>query len=209
MPAATGGRRRDRFRGRIAGVGSSSGLRAAVGHWTSSPLGSFTDVMVERADGHRILLAPTEEVAAYVTSTYTFDEVRVEPVTCRVGADTWRVESPSMSLILETGTRTTLGRLLRIVPKTLATQPFWSRTVGPLARVLVPGVRTVGVAREGRREYYGATDLHAVTSMTGSFDGTSLGELRDIDPPCRFGFSSTPRTPSVTTVVTTVEHATA
>ena len=31
--------------------------------------------------------------------------------------------------------------------------------------------------------------------------------LTPVDPPCRFGFSSTPRRPSVTQVVTTVEAA--
>jgi len=58
---------------------------------------------------------------------------------------------------------------------------------------------------DGRREYYGATDAHRVTAATGSFDGRGLGALAPVDPPCRFGFSSTPRTPSVTTVVTTVD----
>jgi hypothetical protein len=33
------------------------------------------------------------------------------------------------------------------------------------------------------------------------------GRLAPVDPPCRFGFSSTPRRPSVTSVVTTVERA--
>jgi hypothetical protein len=68
------------------------------------------------------------------------------------------------------------------------------------------GVRTRGTAREGRREWYGATDLRLVTSASGSFDGSPLGTLAPVDPPCRFGFSSTPRTPSVTSVVTTIEH---
>ena len=37
--------------------------------------------MVEHADGHRLLFAPTEVVADYVSATYTFDEIRVESVT--------------------------------------------------------------------------------------------------------------------------------
>ena len=32
------------------------------------------------------------------------------------------------------------------------------------------------------------------------------GALAPVDPPCRFGFSSTPRRPGVTSVVTTVER---
>jgi hypothetical protein len=67
-------------------------------------------------------------------------------------------------------------------------------------------VRTRGVARAGRREWYGATDAHGVRALTGSFDGCDLGGLRPVDPPCRFGFTSTPRRPSVTSVVTTVDE---
>ena len=55
------------------------------------------------------------------------------------------------------------------------------------------GVRTRGTAGNGRREWYGATDARAVTALSGAFDGTDLGALADVDPPCRFGFSSTPR----------------
>lgn len=66
------------------------------------------------------------------------------------------------------------------------------------------GVRTRGSAGQGRREWYAATDLHRVSRLAGSFDGADLGDLADVDPPCRFGFSSTPRRPAVTRVVTTV-----
>lgn len=214
VPAASSDgmrRARDRFEGHIAGVGTTSGTRLVVGRWTRSPLetgpeGAFADVMVERADGHRILLAPSEEVADYVTSTYSFDEVRVEPVTAEVEDTVWRVRTPSLRLVLTVGSRLPVGWLLWLVPDRVATSPAWSRLVAPVAARLVPGVRTVGTALQGRREYYGATDLLAVTSAAGVLDGAHLGSLAPIDPPCRFGFSSTPPWPSVTTVTTTVEH---
>ena len=41
--------------------------------------------------------------------------------------------------------------------------------------------------------------------LRGTLDGTPLGALAPVEPPARFGFSSTPSRPSVTTVVTTVE----
>ena len=69
-----------RFDGHIAGVGTTSGLRAVVGRCASSPMGAFADVMVETAEGHRVLLAPSQEVADFVATTYHFDEVRIEPV---------------------------------------------------------------------------------------------------------------------------------
>ena len=68
----------ERFRGQILGVGSTSGVRVVVGRWLESPFGSFADAMIERPDGHRVLLAPSAEAAEFVASTYTFDEVRVE-----------------------------------------------------------------------------------------------------------------------------------
>lgn len=201
-------RLRDRFRGHIAGVGSTSGTRVVVGRWHTTPFGAFADVMVETADGHRVLLAPDDVVAGYVTSTYEFDEVRVEPVSCTVSGSSWSVRSESLSLDLTVGSRMPLGWLLRAVPRPLGASPAWARIVSPVARLVLPGVRTVGTALEGRQEFYGATDLRRVTAMSGEVDGAPLGGLADIDPPCRFGFSSTPRTPSVTTVVTTVVGST-
>lgn len=202
---------RDRFQGHIAGVGTTSGTRLVVGRWHSSPLsadtgGAFADMMVERADGHRILLAPSDEVAEYVSSTYTFDEVRVEPVVVTVDGTVWTVTTPSLRLVLTVGGRLPLGWLLRAVPAPVATSPAWCRLIAPVAPLLVTGVQTMGTARQGRREYYGATDLRAVTSTAGLLDGQQLGSLAPIDPPCRFGFSSAPPWPSVTTVTTTVEH---
>jgi hypothetical protein len=212
---------RQRFRGRIAGVGSTSGIRVVVGWWHESPFGPFADAMVERADGHRLLVAPTEQVAHLVASTYVFDEIRVEPVEvalltpggleCASGPQGnhlpthgWEFSSRSLALTLEVGDRMPLGHLLRLVPGALSASPAFATAVDPVARGVLRGVRTRGQARGGRREYYGASDMRAVTAMTGVLDGIPLGDLRPVDPPCRFGFSSTPRAPSVTDVVTTI-----
>ena len=196
---------RHRFRGRIAGVGSASGIRVVVGRWDASPLGAFADVMVETSKGHRVLLAPRSEVAEFVEATYTFDEVRLEPVDVVVEGARWEVRTPSLTLDLTAGPLTLLGRLLRLLPRGVATHPMWCRLVDPLARRVLRGVRTHGVARAGRHEYYGATDVRAVLSLSGRFDGVDLGDLRRVEPPCGFGFSSTPARPSVTALVTTVK----
>lgn len=188
------------FRGAIAGVGTTSGVRVVVGRWDASPYGAFADAMVETPSGHRVLVAPTQEVADFVAGTYVFDEVRVEPVT----VDGWWFASPSLTLDVTAGGRTALGRLLRLVPARLAEAPAWCTLTDPVARVVLRGVRTRGSAGGGRREYYGATDHRAVIAVRGSFDGVDLGSLAPVDPAPRFGFSSTPRRPSVTTVVTTV-----
>jgi hypothetical protein len=196
---------RERYAGRIAGVGTTSGTRLVVGHWTHTSMGPFSDVMVERADGHRILLAPNPAVRDVIEATYNFDEVRLEPVTVDAADPFWHLTSPSLSLSLEVGGRSPVGWLLRGVPPSIATSTTWATLVDPVARRVLDGVRTRGTAKEGRREWYGATDVRRVTAASGTFDGVHLGALAPVDPPCRFGFSSTPRTPSVTNVVTTIE----
>lgn len=193
---------RQRFQGSIAGVGSTSGVRVVVGRWDSSPLGSFADAMVALPSGRRVLLAPSQEVADFVAATYSFDEVRVEPFTVSGG---WAVRSPSLTLDLVVGERTGLGRLLRLVPRRVATSPAWCTVTDPVARVALRGVRTRGSAGHGRREFYAATDHHAVLSMSGSFGGADLGALAPVAPEPGFGFSSTPPRPSVTSLVTTVQ----
>ena len=195
---------RQRFEGAIAGVGSTSGVRVVVGRWERSPLGAFADAMVATPEGRRILLAPSQEVADFVASTYSFDEVRIEPVEVS-GDAAWQVRSVSLTLALVVGRRTWLGRLLRPVPRRLATSPAWCTVTDPVARLVLRGVRTRGSAGNGRREFYAATDHRAVTAVTGTFDDAPLGSLAPVRPESRFGFSSTPSRPSVTTLVTTVE----
>ncbi len=197
---------RQRFRGRIAGVGSTSGIRVVVGWWHESPFGPFADAMIERPDGRRILLAPTEQVRDLVATTYVFDETRIEPFSVAAGGEDsrWVVDSPSLSLRLDVGGRMPVGHLLRLLPRGVAQSPAFATLADPVARVAMRGVRTRGMARAGRREFYGATDLRAVTALAGALDGIELGALAPVDPPCRFGFSSTPRRPSVTDVVTTI-----
>jgi hypothetical protein len=197
----------DRFDGWIAGIGTRAGLRAVVGHWPRSPLGAFTDVMVERADGHRVLLAPSREVADYVEATYAFDEVRIGSVLATVVGSGWRVDAAPLALEFTVGRRTWVGRLLRAVPRRIATHPRWVAAVDVVARTVLPGVRTRGSARGGRRELYAALDLHGLAAARVHWEGTDQGGLAPVDPPVRFGFGSTPRTPSLTRIVTLVQEA--
>lgn len=205
---------RQRFHGQIAGVGSTSGVRLVVGRWDTSPLGAFADVMVEQPDGHRVLLAPSTPVAEFVADTYVFDEVLVTDVAATTtppgaarGPARWVVRAAGLDLALTIGRRATLGWVLRAIPPPLAASPLFAAAVDPVVRLVLRGVSTRGQARSGRREWYGAQDLHHVTSLTGSWRGTDLGTLAPVDPPCRFGFSSTPKAPGVTRVVTTVHTA--
>jgi hypothetical protein len=193
-----------RFEGFIAGLGTAAGVRVVVGHWPRSPFGAFTDVMVEQPDGHRLLLAPTAAVADFVAGTYTFDEVRIGPVSARTDGVRWEVDAPPLALAFRTGGRAPLGRLLALVPRRLATAPRWIALVDVVARRVLPGVRTRGSAGGGREEFYGALDLHRITAATASWAGTDLGALAPVHPPVRFGFGSTPSAPSLTRVTTLV-----
>ena len=208
-PRSTGYRhpvtRRLEFDGWILGLGTTSGTRVVLGHWPRSPLGPFSDVMVQRPDGCRVLLAPDEEVAGFVGATYTFDEVRLAPVTVRRPDDaTWTVDAGPLRLRVTTGPRPPLGRLLHAVPARLARAPGWVGLLDRPAR-LTTGLRTTGSAGSGRTEWYGVQDLHALTAVDGGWDGAPLGALAPVHPPVTFGFGSVPPRPSVVRVTTTVQ----
>ncbi|WP_129339579.1 hypothetical protein [Cellulomonas endophytica] len=194
-----------RFSGHIAGAGSTSGVRLVVGRWLRSPLGAFADVMLEDVDGRRHLLVPRPDVAELVAGVYRFDEVVDTPVRVRTDRDRrrWHVEAGPLQVDLTVGWRTALGALLRTVPGPLATSTAFATAVDPVARRVLPGVRTRGRSG-GRTEWYGATDQHAVVALAGSWQGSPLGALAPVEPAVRFGFSSTPRRPTVTRVTTTI-----
>ncbi|CAN5740724.1 hypothetical protein BH10ACT1_BH10ACT1_01240 [soil metagenome] len=200
------GARLERFVGEICGFGTASGHRVVVGRWPSSPFGPFADVMHEAPDGTRTLLAPTEQVAEFVKGTYVFDVVRIVPVVAERTDDRLHVEAGDLVADVSTGTRSGLGRLLRCVPVPLARARWWCTVIDPIARLAQRGVRTRGTAGNGRHEWYGATDQHRLTGVVASMAGEDLGALADVWPPVRFGFSSTPRTPSMVAVTTTIRE---
>jgi hypothetical protein len=194
----------DRFDGLIAGLGTAAGLRVVIGHWADSPLGRFTDVMLEQPDGHRVLLAPNERIAEYVSSTYQFDEVLVAAVHAVVDDTRWHVTAGPLEVDFQVGGRPSLGLLLRAVPRAVATAPRWITAIDVVARRVLPGVRTRGSAGGGRQELYAALDLHRVRAAEVRWRGADQGPLAPVAPPVRFGFGSTPRAPSVVRVVTLV-----
>ena len=192
------------FDGHIAGIGTGSGLRAVVGIWDSSPFGPFADVMMQEPSGHRLLLAPTQDVADFISSTYNFDEVRVVGVSARLEHRALKVDAGPLAISARFGGRTLLGRTLRAVPRPLAVHPRWLRAVSPVAGLLSGGSRTAGTAGSGRREFYGVSDLHAVASAVVHWKGADAGPLAPIAPAVTFGFSSVPPRPSLARVRTTI-----
>ena len=194
-----------RFDGAIAGVGTASGVRLVIGMWPRSPFGSIVDVMIEEPDGHRVLIAPRADVGDFIASTYGFDDVRIESTALRISGEQWTVTTDSLRLTLQVGRRTVVGQLLSLVPRTVARQRWWCALIGPAARLIRRGVRTHGSAGNGRHEYYCALDEHMLTGVAAIWDGRDLGELRAVHPPVRFGFGSTPGTPSHVRVTTLID----
>lgn len=192
------------FDGHIAGIGAASGLRAVVGIWRDSPLGAFADVMVQTDTGQRLLLAPSDDVANFIAATYSFDEVRIVDVAAGLDGRRLSVAAGPLSIEASVGPRAAVGFGLRAVPRRLAVHPAWLRTINPVATLLSPGARTSGTAGNGRREYYGVTDLHRITGARVRWDGADQGPLVPIRPAVTFGFSSVPARPSVATVRTTI-----
>lgn len=176
-----------------------------IGSWQQSPLGTFADVMVEDTDGVRTLLAPTAEVAEFVTQTYTFDHVELGPVISTITADGFTLSAPGLELSATLGEPAPFDWLLRLVPAPLATAPTWLRVINPIASRLVRGVQTAGTAGHGRREYYGVRRTRLIASVTGTYLGGELGGLASLEPPVRFGFSSAPPTPQLVSVTTTID----
>jgi hypothetical protein len=195
-----------RFDGAIAGVGTESGVRLVLGMWPVSPFGPIVDAMVERADGARVLIAPTSDVADFIAATYNFDEIRIESTTLRIADQRWTVTAATMRVTITTGRRTAVGQLLSLIPRAVVSTRPWCRLVDPVARRVRRGVRTFGTAGNGRCEYYCALDEHLVTEVSAELDGIDLGALRPVIPPVRFGFGSTPSMPSLVRVTTLIEQ---
>ena len=143
-----------RFDGWIAGLGTTSGFRLVVGCWPGSPYGPVADVMVETAEGHRLLLAPTQELADFVSATYRFDEIRIVAVTVepmqRDEPGQVHVCAGDLSVRLVVGSPTWLGRLLRLVPAALAGRLWW---VALLDR---PGAAARARGAHGRHRWWRA-----------------------------------------------------
>jgi hypothetical protein len=174
--------------GVIASCGFASGDRVVVGHWWTSPVGPFTDVMWCEPDGVRVLYAPDDTVARFVTALYRFDRLEVVP---------FETFSSSRLLVVRFGDREVrVDARRRRWPVPLSGSPAVCRWVqGPVARRLM-GVRTYGVTGSGVHEWYRARSHRRLRSASATAGGRALGSMTPVEPAVRFGFSEPPRRPS-------------
>jgi len=177
--------------GTISSTGFASGDRFVVGHWERSPIGPTVDVMWARPDGTRVLLAPDDLTAEFVTSVYSFDEVLVVSFDVMSQPDHLRLSAGTVRLDLRAG-----ATVIRLPPR-----PLWfTRWVErPVARTVL-GVRTWGTSPTGVQEWYQAVSCKFLRSASGSVDGEDLGAMAPLHPVCGFGFSESPRRPSMVRV---------
>ncbi len=144
------------------------------------------------------------EIAEFVSETYTFDRIELGPVEVKHERDGFTVRSTALSISGAPGWACAVRLAAALVPPALATSPAWLRAIDPMAARLVPGVRTAGSAGHGRREYYGVRRTRRIASARTVFRGVDLGGLTPLEPPVRFGFSSAPPTPQLVSVTTTI-----
>ena len=194
-----------RFDGWICGFGTPSGHRFVTGVWAHSPFGTFADVMWERPDGRRVLLAPTAKIRDFVASTYRFDETVLTPVQFgHVGA-TWTVRAAPVSLSVTPGRRGLIGGLLAVVPGPVRRSRLCATVAEVPASKLLPGVHTRGTSPGGNKQWYCAQDHRPLARGHAWLYADSLGAAQAIDPPVTFGFSSAPSQPTWVRVVTYIE----
>lgn len=149
--------------------------------------------MWARPDGRRVLVAATEEGAAYVSSVYGFDEVVVGPLRVRVEGRHLHLHAPGPGV----GVELHLTGGVAVVAVPWARPAWFTRWVeGPIARRAL-GVETYGVSPTGVREWYRAVSLRRVVAGWAGVERQDLGRLGPVDPSAGFGFSEPPRFPSM------------
>ncbi|MFN2607842.1 MAG: hypothetical protein ABR511_08090 [Acidimicrobiales bacterium] len=176
-----------------------------VGHWATSPLGPITDLMWASPDGERLLVAPSAEVAAFVSAVYGFDRTVVSPLHAGTDGGRWPSAGVAPTVHSLHVTAPDLGLDLRLEAgagwRIPFPRPAWfTRWVeGPVARALL-GVRTYGVSPTGVREWYRTDVYRRVTAGRATVGGRDLGPLGPVRPAVGFGFSEPPRRPSLVAV---------
>jgi len=189
------------LRGSITSVGFSSGHRFVIGHWPTSPIGPFADVMWRDPANSKILLAGPE-AADYITTIYPFDERVATPVTVTDtvggrGANRLDVLSEPLKL------RLTIGRPVFPIPP----RPRWvTSTVERWAARALLGVNTYGVSPTGAEEWYRTRSVRLVTGGRGALNGVDLGSVTDLEQPMNVGFSEPPTWPSHVRLRVDVRH---
>lgn len=196
----------------IAAAGFAAGEQVVIGLWRRSPLGAFVDVMWVRPDGERVLLAPSAEVAEYVTSLYRFERAEVVPIAGGWDGRAVDVRAGHLHVSLEPGRRDWRSWMFAVRPMSLRRSPAWltieDRLVAPLGGAVLggtTGVRLAGRAPGGQREWYGIDDYRPLVRGRLTVDGRDAGALTDLRPGLGVGLSDFPTRPALAYVETLID----
>lgn len=177
----------DIFKGRITSSAFESGDRIVVGAWNDSIFGEFTDIMWAKKDGTRVLIAPTQEIADYVTAMYSFDDVILEEVTTSLTERSIKVNCNTMELEFSwnRGFSIPFKRSLLFIQ---TVELFFAR--------MLFSTRTFGITNDNRKEWYAIDRVSHIKSATAKINGKNTGKFKSMTEPCKFGFSEAPKKPS-------------
>lgn len=185
--------------GTIASSGFASGDRIVIGYWTDSPLGAFSNVLWVRPDAERVLLAPDQAVADFITALHTVDRVEIVPVKAGAG-DRW--------LELEAGPVEVQLKAAAGVRMPVPRPPWVTRFVeAPIARALL-GVQVYGTTPSGVRGWYRADEHRRIVTGWATADGRDLGAIGPLTPALHIGLSEPPQHPSIVAMRPLLEDST-
>lgn len=187
---------REVFRGRIFSSSFERGDRVVIGAWDDSPLGGFTNIMWADPNGNRTLLSPSEKHAEYVSSLYSFEEIRIVPVDVKIDGKSISVKADDFSVYMSWGFRFPLP-----FPR-----PLWfiSSVENFFAKTLF-GTRTHGIANNGSEEWYSIRSISWLKGASAIVSGDNLGAMSSRTESSCFGFSEPPRRPAAVSLSSIIE----
>ncbi len=177
----------DIFEGRITSCGFSSGDRIVIGTWINTPFGSFSDIMWAKPDGTKVLIAPNQKIANYISSLYDFDIIKIEKLDIESDENMMKIETKNLNCHFEWS---------RGVSFLIKKRPLWFvASIEYFFGWLIFGTKTYGKTKNGKKEWYAVDRLSRLTLADVEFNGKNLGGQTKFHPKANFGFSDPPKMP--------------
>ena len=147
-------------------------------------------------NGNRTLLSPSEKHAEYVSSLYSFEEIRIVPVDVKIDGKSISVKADAFSVYMSWGFRFPLP-----FPR-----PLWfiSSVENFFAKTLF-GTRTHGIANNGREEWYSIRSISWLKGASAIVSGDNLGAMSSRTESSCFGFSEPPIRPAAVSLSSIIE----
>ena len=147
-------------------------------------------------ENERVLLTATDDAAAFITSIYAFDQIRVGRLDVASDGRHTMVDGHGIRIQLAGGRLRPLH-----VPRPLG---FTRYIEAPIARRLM-GVETYGTSPTGAAEWYQTRGWRWVMAGEAVLNGRKLGTAGPIARPLSVGFSEPPVRPSIVAVKVTID----